>query len=349
MTVAILEQNESHTELIPSLYYYLKEYNHQVFLIADEKAIAKMDSDLLNSFAGVKVLHKKKGLKNNLKSGAIINEYLKEKKIDTLLLNTASGKHLRNILWRISGKIQIFGIIHHTDKLYKSFTQRYITYRVNSFFKLASHLKSPTPLPVFFPLHTPIKLAESPETGPVRILIPGNIEQKRRDYQFLLAICQQYKEALKGKIRFIIGGNSKTTEGPEFVEKIHKNQLQGLFEWYEGFIPQKQFDELAATSHYVLPLLHPGIQDFNKYLDTKISGSFNLAFAFHKPLLLHSTFQGFYDFEEISFFYDSNSFIFTLLNLQHNPSDKLFALKQKYNFKKEARKFHTVLMENNKG
>jgi len=345
---AILEQNESHTELIPAQIEYLITFNVKVYLVIFEEAFEKLSKKDLDKCDDVYVFKKEKGFRNHLKIGGNINSFLKKHKIENLVLNTASGKFVRNLLFKIPKRIHITGIIHHIDKIEKSFTQKYTSYKVNQYLKLGEHLKSKIQLKNFYPILP--KSVESQENFAktfLEIMIPGNIENKRRDYQGLIEILSANKNSLKKEVKFIIAGNSLKGDGLEFKNAIKEAQLESYFETFEGFIANQKFDELSARAHYIMPLLHPSISDFSKYYQNKISGSFNIAYSFRKPLLMHQAFSKIEEFKDISYFYNEKNLIETINNLPKNPSQitKEYNDNPKYSFDYQAESFFNTVIK----
>ena len=57
-----------------------------------------------------------------------------------------------------------------------------------------------------------------------------------------------------------------------------------------------------------MPLVHPSKPQFRKYLTEKISGTYNLAFAYKKPMLCPEDMAVYEDFKDTSVFYNLNNF-----------------------------------------
>ena len=55
-----------------------------------------------------------------------------------------------------------------------------------------------------------------------------------------------------------------------------------------------------------MPLVHPSKPQFRKYLTEKISGTYNLAFAYKKPMLCPEDMAVYEDFKDTSVFYNLN-------------------------------------------
>jgi len=348
LKAAILEQNESHTELIPAQIAYLKKNQVEVSLILNEEAHKKMDPKVLNECHQIMVFNKTGGLKDDLNIGRNIRAFLQQHDIKNLVLNTASGKFLRNLLVRIPRSINITGIIHHIDKIENSFTQKYSNTKINQYLKLGDHLTSRRKITSFYPiLKTSPKLDRSPSHNELRLMIPGNIEQKRRDYQSLIDILKMGKSKLKKKVKFILAGNINKGDGPNIKKAISENGLDDYFEIFEQFIENSTFEQLALEANYILPLVHPGIQDFEKYRSTKISGSFNVAYSFRTPLFMHEAFSSIEEFKSVAKFYTEEHLIEAINQLQPEVREieQHYAVNRKYDFDYQADSFFKTVIK----
>ncbi len=231
---------------------------------------------------------------------------------DKVIFNTASSsKLLRNTVLLLQFfSVECFGVVHNAKKLESSFTQRLISTKIKKYYVLNDHLLQVIPrnktirLQSFYPIYFPTFSDPLHKPGnEVWLVIPGSIDFKRRDYSRLI-------HALKEKpppknLKFVLLGrlNIAFEDGKTLLESISKNNLQHYFITFESFIPNHVFHAYIKNADFILPLLV--LHD--AYLKYKISGSFNLAFAYKKPMLCHNFFKPIADIAKNAVFYNSNS------------------------------------------
>lgn len=75
-----------------------------------------------------------------------------------------------------------------------------------------------------------------------------------------------------------------------------------------------------------MPLVHPSKPQFRKYLTEKISGTYNLAFAYKKPMLCPEDMAVYEDFKDTSVFYNLNNFADFINNLSVADTTNLYKL-----------------------
>ena len=75
-----------------------------------------------------------------------------------------------------------------------------------------------------------------------------------------------------------------------------------------------------------MPLVHPSKPQFRKYLTEKISGRYNLAFAYKKPMLCPEDMAVYEDFKDTSVFYNLNNFADFINNLSVADTTKFIQI-----------------------
>ena len=191
--------------------------------------------------------------------------------------------------------------------------------------------------PIYFPsfsnpLHKP--------GNEVWLVIPGSIDFKRRDYNRLIHALK--KSSPPENLKFVLLGrlNSAFEDGKTLLESISKHNLQHYFITFESFIPNEVFHAYIKNADFVLPLLV--LQD--AYLKYKISGSFNLAFAYKKPMLCHNFFEPIPDISKNAVFYDSNSLSEVVQTLSCNKTtSKALYTDPKWDFDFQRDRYITFL------
>jgi hypothetical protein len=243
-------------------------------------------------------------------------------RIDFVLLNSASGS--QNLIIALILKclnIKCSGILHDLEKPINSKTQKKITKFVSNYIALSKQgynfyehkIKG---LFFFYPCYFPHpksipnlkKIEKSKKNDQMQIVIIGQIEEKRRSYSHLLNELSQTSEENRGKWCFHILGNNKTIEAQKLIKEISEHNLESYFEFHH--LPEDQeVYEVLSNCDLVLPLIHSNIDYFENYKRSKISGSFNLAIGFCRPILFSNKLQDVSEFAEIGFFYQENSLL----------------------------------------
>jgi hypothetical protein len=200
------------------------------------------------------------------------------------------------MLW-IPKSIKIAGIIHNTRKLVSSTGQKIISKKIKSYYVLADYMEHSFPQIkgikqqhincAYNPSFPKRKLNKA--SNEIWVTIPGSIEYKRRDYDFLLTLIE-HKEKTQN-IKFILLGNSSRFEGPLFIDKIKENGVENNFIWFESFVPNDLFYNYMIQSDFLLPLIHPSTPSANDYLKYKVSGTFIQSQAYSKLMICHQMFN----------------------------------------------------------
>ncbi len=300
MKILIVELSTSHTEIIEPTVKALKSWT--VDLAIHE-----------NSFS--KVQH----LDNQIKIFKLSNNFevtdaqmiIENNNYDIVIFNSAQGKNARSLVFKtFFKKTKFVGFHHNPEKLVCSFTQSLIKLKIKKYILLAQFNKdylvrngvAGKNLHVFYPVLDQQRADQNTHQQRI-IAIPGVLEQGRRDYFGLIKIVLQSPNEFKN-IRFELLGNSLTHDGPEIKKQILQAGINDRFQLHDGYVEQTTLDSCLQRCDYVMSLMHPGTQYFEKYLHTKISGAYSLAFSFRKPLLLHNLFSNIPDFKENCLFYN---------------------------------------------
>ena len=340
--VALIELGNSHDECIYSQILFLNKADYTVHLLLSEG----LKTQAAN-FPTAAVVHYFSLPAKGIQAWSElfkIKQYLKKHAITHVVLNTATGNTIRNfILLNLFTSIPFAGTVHHTGKLNKSFTQRLISLKVKKYFVLNDYLldsiKKQHPLriasyyPIFFPAFEPVAITKA--TSEFWICIPGQLEFKRRDYKSLFSQLQKHKLPIGFKFILLGRCNHKYGNGEEVKLMIKEQQLEDHFIVFDQFIDNALFHAYLKLSDVVLPLIHEGSEGFKSYATAQISGAFNLAFAYQKPMLMHQYFNFITDFQVSSFFYSPADLVALCLQLYANPSlctDKAAAIAGYYKF-----------------
>jgi len=310
MRTAIVELRASHEECIFSQLRFLKDAGHRVTLIL-HPALAPQIKDYQNLADELVYIDFDKAdfftkLQRQWQLFGIL------RKFDLLVFNTA---HSYSVLRNLSQLLRFVstrcvGILHDTKKLHSSSTQRLISKKVKKYFVLNDMLLPTDPsadpievqsfYPIFFPKYEPVPTYKQNE---IWIGIPGRIDYGRRSYDFLIDVLAKIPN-LK-RVKFLILGKVDATDpaGKRLYDSLKDLGRPERFKMFHSFIPNEEYHAYLAACDYIMPLL----TQKEEYLEHKISGTFNLAFAHKKPMLCHTFFQDIPDLKENSLFFDAET------------------------------------------
>ena len=174
--------------------------------------------------------------------------------------------------------------------------------------------------PIFYPAFNTFELTKKP--GEVWIVIPGAVSLGRRDYLTLLRPDVPYASHIK----FIILGNKNKADGQLIHKEVNKAGFQSNFIFFDGFVPEEEFYSYVLQCDYIMPLIHPGRGEYDKYVSEKISGTYNLATAYRKIMLCPKDMETYEDFRDSSLFYDSDDIQSFVNSLKPMGSDTFYQL-----------------------
>ena len=312
--IALVEMGGSHDECLYAQIRYLKADGHHVTLICNVSLKSNVDY-----FDGLDVVHfidLRSGLKQWIDL-RIIRKILVKGKFDRIIFNTAQGNVLKNLFLLPKPKnAKRFGVIHNLRKLKGSHSQKVITRNLDGYFVLNDYLIDQLdpevkrtvnlhPLyTVFYPDYPSRKLEKNPEE--IWICIPGQVELSRRDYDTLFDSIE--KNGILDHIKLLFLGRCEHTDGDgSYVKKrIAALGIEQNVVLWDSFIETDEFYGMLKASDYILPLIHPKHGSYSLY-EFQISGSFNLAFGFKKPLLMEASFSEYADFKNTAVFYEADA------------------------------------------
>lgn len=131
--------------------------------------------------------------------------------------------------------------------------------------------------------------APSPDPAPdapLRLVIPGSVNQSRRDYLGLLAALGEVPaQDLLARVRFVLAGRTPAS----FQQQIQESGLAGLFETSSEFLSFSRLFATVQQADAVFFLVNKSVSFFAHYGILKQSGSENLALAFARPVIVASS------------------------------------------------------------
>ena len=338
--IALVEMGGSHDECLYAQIRYLKAGGHEVTLICNSSL--KSNVDYFDGLDQVHYIELRSGLKQWIDLRTI-RKILKSEKFDRVVFNTAQGNVLKNFLLLPKLKnTQLFGVIHNLRKLEKSHSQKVITKNLEGYFVLNDYLiktvdaetrKSVNLHPlytVFYPDYPSKEQKKDPNE--IWVCIPGQVERSRRDYDALFDSIET--SGVGEHIKLLLLGRCEHADGDgTYVKKrIAELGIENKVVMWDAFIETDEFYGMLKASDYILPLIHPQHDSYSLY-EYQISGSFNLAFGFKKPLLMEQSFTTYQDFKNTSIFYSSSNLMETVNSLE-SAHQKEYYSDEKWSFDK---------------
>jgi hypothetical protein len=339
--ILYIEISTAHTEIIHSFVEALTP-EYEVHLLINEKSLPRMKS--LNPEVKVSALNEANYLQDIL---------TKKKEIspDLILLNSAQGRKIRDLCLRLLfDPTPVVGVHHNAENIFKSFTQKMIHWKIKKYIVLADFIKdflltkintAKTQIESFYPLAYHQGPRTKVDAKFKYILIPGVLEQDRRDYLGFVEMVKNHKKELYPWLKFVLLGNSKNHDGPKVIDAIAVAGLQDRFILFDRYVEDETLLSYAEKSMAIMPLMHPGTRWFDKYFETKISGAYSLAFAFDKPLLMHEVFRGKPEFAHHGVFYNGDTLPAAILDLEKLPP---ISRLEKFNFAFQKKKLLEFLI-----
>lgn len=207
-----------------------------------------------------------------------------------LVINTATGPRVRNLLWCIRPlRIPTVGLFHDLGKIRSGRSACGIARLLSARVMLAEHLAQEAQSLLGLPVDHAHLLADIPDPLPreadALIIIPGMLDPAKRDLESAVALAAD--PLLDPQVRFVLLGRFKGPAAEAWWASVIHRGLAHRFIRFTGWIPQDTFDDWVARSRGVLPLIHPGCGHFDRFRDEKISGAMNIALGARQPLLLH--------------------------------------------------------------
>ncbi len=326
---ALVEIGGSHDECLYSQLLFLKRGGYHTTLICDDNVRTRLGNVSVADDVMVVSL-KDKGGWQKLRMLNDIRKRIIGDGIKTVIFNTAEGTEVRNLcLMRYPRGTRFYGTLHNLRKLGGSGSQKLISRKVKDYFVLNDYLidkvqqlphkglRFASYYPMFFPQYAEVPVPKR-SPGELWIAIPGQVEYKRRDYAALVQALAAMSQ--RTSLKFILLGKSMHTHGngAELKQLLAQHGLTDMFILWDGFVDNETYHTYLRHCDVVMPLLHPGNEGYDGYLNLQISGAYNAAFAYRKPLLMHKDFSAYADFRENAVFYEVSSLGDMLSRLEMN-------------------------------
>lgn len=332
MKIAIIELGGSHLEVVYSFSHLLKMKGCEIHFICNER-IEKQLSDKSVADAIVSVPDKF-GTFGQFKTLRFIKKYLKQHNIQTVVINTTEIRIIRNLLFFIR-KLNTTGVVHNAAKLERKATLTRINFSLikkmlvlgqNIYKNLhpAANYKINYFSAIYFPEVK--KLSPVKKAGEFWVMIPGGVEQGRRDYLGFLDGIEN--AAFPGNLKIIILGNLNPQRSPEIYEKIQRSPVKDSIVTFDSFVDYHTFHSYLRQSDIILPLFK--LDGTDSYLNKRMSGTVNLGIGYKVPFFTPDIYNAHTDIKDYSVFYDSYKDLSRQIIETVNDKNKLEQIRLRY-------------------
>jgi GT2 family glycosyltransferase len=346
----LLFEFKFHEEIIPSQIKFLQSKGFEVHLFLEQTL---WDESLFSCFPGLKATLTKNSKQWPVKLFILFKMllYVRKHKIKYLIVNTLDSTFGHFIILFLSHLYRV-GIAHQVsnvsaNKIYRANVKRMqgvLTLSELTKNYLLKNYPEVKNVSCFYPIFFCNELtALNSQNEEVRIVIPGQLSHKRRDYQLLLHTCIQLRKE-KTRLRFYLLGDTRKFDGPEIVQFIATHDLGKLFWFNNGRIPYQDFLKYIREGDYVMPLLSTRVTNYRQYLTSQISASFNWALGLKKHVIIHKDFQHIEYTNENAIVYDDN-LVAKLLQL-NNEKRISYTNNPKLNFSNQRASYFKVFDSN---
>lgn len=317
--VALIEINNFHDECLYSRILFLKSANHHITLICNEKLKSRVSNFPVDEFVYLNQDSKIKKYQNWF----LIRKIIVKQKITKVILNTAEKNIYKLLMLPFPAYAEFIGVVHNVQKIKNSGKQRLIVSKLDKVLTLGKfifrNLKEEGLIQKRANYYYPIFFEEFPQMiqkpeGDIWITVPGIIDFKKRDNQ------RVHDCHIPKNVKIIMLGRPVDEEAVAFLNQLKSHPTAAQFITFDEFVSPGLFHSYIKESDYILPLIHENTESFSDYLRYKISGSYNLAFAYKIPLLLDESMSGIEDFEGNAIFYRPENLCGFFKELKTNPT-----------------------------
>ena len=353
MIVAIIEFGKSHDECLLSQINALAEKKEHVLLIC-QKDIWNRNrflEPLVDDFIPFVTF---RSWFKNIKQLLFLRKMLLQKGVERIVFNTAQGSLVRDFIIIAPSKIELIGILHTIKKLENSFTQKTISKKIKKYLVLNKTLyqraNKPNSLKLdyFYPLEFPsTQKAVEKKEGQVWVVVPGELEQRRKDLFGSLSLMQQ---AIKKcpNIQFIFLGKSNPNkpDAQEFLNLFKKHNIRDNLVFFDRFLPVDEFISYIQKADFLWPMVHPNTDSAQEYFSNQISGTINLSFSYNIPLLIHENYRSWEDFKEFALLYSFSDFLekLTLAPSQLKDIQEKLSQESRFAVKTQRKRYYDFII-----
>ena len=353
--IILAEFSVSHSDILHTVVNFLTDSGYEVHLWINSDAGFDAGDVPVNTKVNLKANN---SLFTNITFTLGLLYYIIIHNITRVFINTAHGLLVRNFcLFSRLFSFEVTGLMHHGEKLKGSKTQDIISGKIKKYFVLSDFIKenleseygNAFKFSAFYPVI--LKNHSGPavqERDYKLICIPGEVSDKRKNYQALIDCVKEYSKEFRSKVKFDILGRVKYEWNKKYISEMNSPELKDLFITYDKYISNNSYFGRLSECDVILPLIIPGVENFENYLKYQISGAYNMAYIFKKPLLLYDGFRGYGEFEGISLFFNEENLGEVIMNIL-NGKEPLEELRQniitskRLDFEYQRKKFKEFL------
>ena len=357
--IALIELTTYHEECLYSQVQFLYDDGYQVTLILNPKNSRNVNSYGISK-GNIKYFNPRANafFLKRISNWFSLYQYITKNSFEKIIFNTASSnKETIALTYFLPKRIRRYGIIHNLRKLNESTSQKIVTKKLKDYYVLNDFLLDSSEIddksitlhsfyPIFFPRYKPKKTIEKNEDH--WICIPGELNYKRRDYNVVLKALSKLGKV--GKIKVIILGKMPH-DAPatiKFLKQIDELGLKKYFITFSDFIENEDFHSYIKKSDFIMA---PVTLIEKQYLKFKITGAYNLAFAYQKPLICPKELDIIPDLKANSHFYeDENTLakIFKGITDERLPKLELYQ-DEKWQYSVQQKQYIQLLLKSNYG
>ncbi len=351
--IALIEITTYHEECLFSQLQFLKGVGYDITLITHPKNSQNTPYYGISNDK-VKFFDPKSSsfLIRRIKNWIGLYRFLVKSGIEQIIFNTASSnKEVIALTKFLPKKIQCFGIIHNLKKLNSSYSQKIISQRIKKYYVLNDYLEHSIEIenrdiklfsfyPIFFPSYTPSKIIN--KNKDIWICIPGELNYNRRDYLMVLSALESLNRPPNLKILILGKLNADREDTKDFLHMVNSFKLGSHIITFDGFISNEAFHTFLKESDFIMAPV--SLREKN-YLKFKITGAYNLAFAYKKPLICPEELSAIPDLKHNSLFYSDKNSLSLLFSKICNEEVNLTQLykEEKWNFIYQQKKYINLL------
>lgn len=294
MNVLIIEIGGSHVENMYTLILLLKRKGCNLHIICNAKLVSLLnDTSIVSRITAVPDALTPA---RQVRSFLLIRRYIRKEKIDAVIIGTTEITVVKNLTFFLPA-MNITGIVHNARKLEQSFTFSTIMFRrIRKYLVMGDHLlhqlKAEPKYAVgalnayFFPPVAQL-LVQKP-AGQTWVVIPGAVEEKRRDYTGCFDALS--RSHIKENLHIILPGYYNEPAQPAIAAAIRRLCQAGCkVTTFDHYLSYDLFHSYVQQSDVLLPLYKTGDDTF--YAGARISGTNNLGLAYRIPFLLPDTYS----------------------------------------------------------
>lgn len=318
--VALVELDGSHSETLYSHAVLLNSLGYAVDLIVREEVRRQIRDP--GPVARIDCFDLEPSLPGGFRRARSLAQDLLGRGIRTVVLNTAEGRRARNFCLVAPRPLRVVGVLHNAHKLRRSYTQFWITRRLNGYFVLSETIarnaaSCRVPLRVFYPIYFPPIAASSGTTDRFEVVIPGRLDPRRRDYQTLAT--ELSAGTLHPAVRIVALGDGSGSRGAAVREMFGKTGVADRVDVSTGFVDESDLLRRVANASLILPLVTPRVSEFEHYRSSKIVGAYNLAYGTRVPMLSHASLSDQDELAVASVFYEDGRLVERINALAASP------------------------------